>query len=335
MSFQSIIAQDQAIGMLRSSLRNQRLSHAYLFSGPSGTGKRRAAMAFAQAIYCTELDDDACGHCIECRKVEHGNHPDLQLVEPDGQFIKIDQIRTLQRDFAYRTSGARHKVYVIVHADRMTMEAANSLLKFLEEPTHAVVAVLVSDNGHAVLPTLQSRSQWVSFVPMSPKAIYATLKAEGATDALALPAAHLVSGIDAAREIIQLNWFAEIRNVMIKLMKECLNGPASASIAIQTMVIKTELSDRVDTLLDLLVLWFKDMINVQSGRREQLVFVDQEDWLARQAYTREASEWIECMEVALDAKRRLRSHVSSQLALEQCFIRIIQQQDHTSRSATF
>lgn len=99
MSFQQIMGQQSAKQMLQSSLRRKAISHAYLFSGPAGSGQRKTAITFAKAIFCTELEDDACGQCLECRKVDHGNHPDLTMLAPDGNNIKIDQIRDLQRIF--------------------------------------------------------------------------------------------------------------------------------------------------------------------------------------------------------------------------------------------
>lgn len=322
MSFQSITGQERAINMLRSSLRNRRLSHAYLFSGPAGTGKRKAAESLAQALFCVEQSDDACGHCAECRKVENGNHPELQIIEPSGTNIKLEQIRSLQRDFAFKAGPSYYKIYIIVDADRMTKEAANSLLKFLEEPIAGIIGILLSNNGQAIIPTLRSRSQLIPFVPMSPQFMYESLVQEGHPAALVRPAVHLASGIDGARQMFQMNWFAEVRDVMIRLMQEHVNRIASASVAIQQLVMKTEIADHIDILLDLSALWFKDFIHIQTGRRERVVFVEQADWIAQHSYTRDTSHWVYCMEHALEAKRRLRSHVNPQLVLEQFMIRI-------------
>lgn len=135
MKLAAIPGQEKAKQILQHALRSGRVSHAYLFAGPSGTGKLQAALAFAQALFCLSGGDDACGECLECRKFEHGNQPDLHRIVPDGQSVKLGQIQELQREMSYRTSdsGSR-KVYVIEKADSMTLQAANSLLKFLEEP---------------------------------------------------------------------------------------------------------------------------------------------------------------------------------------------------------
>jgi DNA polymerase III subunit delta' len=178
-SFQQIAGQTRAKQLLQNGLRHSKVSHAYIFAGPSGTGRKQMARTFAQALFCETMQDDACGACLSCRKVEHGNHPELFWIEPDGASIKIDQIRELQHQFAYRSAGAGTKIYVIQEADRMTVQASNSLLKFLEEPQSPAVAILITENGQALLPTIQSRAQWVAFTPMAPSDMEQVLTAEG------------------------------------------------------------------------------------------------------------------------------------------------------------
>src|SRR5690606_24330517 len=125
--------------------------HAYLFTGPAGTGKLALANRFAKALCCLQLIDGvACGNCGECRKFDHGNQQDVLYLAPDGQSIKIDQIRQLQRNMVYRTTSSKRMVYIVEQAHKMTVQAANSLLKFLEEPVSPVVAILLTNNDQAV-----------------------------------------------------------------------------------------------------------------------------------------------------------------------------------------
>lgn len=322
MSFQQVIGQEKAKQVLQNGLRKHRISHAYIFHGPSGTGKKQMAYALAKAIFCLKLEDDACGECVECRKIEHGNHPNLHWIEPDGQSIKIDQIRELQKEFAYRAALSQTKIYIIGQADRMTVQAANSLLKFLEEPQSNVVAILITENGQALLPTIRSRAQWVPFTPMIPKEMASILLQEGLPAALVQPGVHLASGLAGAREIIQWNKFAEMLTVMIQLAKESLLQNHSALLSAHQLIIKTELVNHIETLLSLFILWFKDMVHVHWNRKEQLVFIDQADWISAHAFDHEVSFWVACMEQALELKKRLRFHVNPQLALEQFIISI-------------
>ncbi|GIP36312.1 DNA polymerase III subunit delta' [Paenibacillus sp. J2TS4] len=320
MSFEAIAGQAQAKRILQNGLRTGRLSHAYIFSGPAGSGRREMATALTKAIYCTEQIDDSCGQCLNCRKVEHNNHPDLVWIEPDGASIKIDQIRELQKEFAYRATAAHTKIYVLNEADRMTIQAANSLLKFLEEPITKIVAVLITENGHALLPTIQSRAQWISFVPMNPLEMSAILKEEGLPPTLVSSAVHLTAGLKAARELAAADWFAEARNTVLQLAKESLTKLPSAMITLQQKVFKANLAEHMETLIDLWMLWLKDMVRLRCGHKENLVYIDQTDWMSPLALSREVEYWIQGMERAVEVRKRIRFHANPQLTLEKWMI---------------
>ncbi|MCD1261911.1 DNA polymerase III subunit delta' [Paenibacillus athensensis] len=320
MSFQTIRGQAAARQLLQNGLRRGKLSHAYIFSGPVGTGRMEMAMALAKAIYCKTSIDDACGECLECRKVEHGNHPDLHIVQPDGASIKIEQIRELQKEFAYRATASGTKIYMLQQADKMTVQAANSLLKFLEEPASQVVAILITENGSALLPTIQSRAQWIAFTPMPREELVEALLADGHPAALALPAAHLTAGLLAARELITANWFAEMRNVVLQLAKETATRFPSSLLTLQQKVIKTELADHMSSLFDLLILWFKDMVQLRLERRDKLVYADQLDWMGSLALSRDVAEWVRMMEQAVDLQKRLRFNANAQLVVEKMLV---------------
>lgn len=322
-SFEQIAGQARAKQLLQNGLRHSKVSHAYIFAGPSGTGRKQMARTFAQALYCETMQDDACGTCLSCRKVEHGNHPELFWIEPDGASIKIDQIRELQHQFAYRSAGAGTKIYVIQEADRMTVQASNSLLKFLEEPQSPAVAILITENGQALLPTIQSRAQWVAFTPMAPADMERVLIAEGLSKELVRCAVQLTSGLDAARTMSQLNEFAETRNAVLQLMKDAVSKLPIIG-AIQQKVIKTDVSDRLDLLFDMIILWLKDMIHVCSGKKDRVVYIDQVDWMASHAFTRSAGTWVACMEKAIESRKRVRFNANAQLVLEQFFFAVQQ-----------
>lgn len=322
MSMEQLAGQWKAKRILQHALQTGKVSHAYLFYGPAGTGRMALAHAFAKALFCTTGRDDACDQCLECRKFDNGNQPNLISIVPDGQSIKIDQIRGLQRELAYRGSGTSRKIYIIERAETMTLQAANSLLKFLEEPLSPVVAILITDNGQAVLPTIRSRTQWVPFLPFSTSEMLQALIEEGSPSVLARAAVQLSSGLDGAREIIQQNQFAEIRNVVIQLGKESLTRFTAAMISAQQQFFKTELSEHSQLLLSLFVLWFKDMIQFQAGRQENMVYIDQLEWISKHAFSRSIESWISCIEHTLEAGKRIRSNVAPQLAVEQLFVNL-------------
>lgn len=165
MAFQDIIGHQMVIELFKRALVNQRVNHAYIFIGPEGVGKEMTALQFAKALNCLEMNDDSCGHCRSCRKFVSGNHPDFQIIQPEenSQTISIEQIRDLQKDVVYKPYESRWKIYLIPEAEKMTLEAANCLLKTLEEPPEYVVIILVTAQKDGLLSTLVSRCQLIQF----------------------------------------------------------------------------------------------------------------------------------------------------------------------------
>lgn len=322
MAFRHITGQDRAKKLLQTALRTGKVSHAYLFAGPIGSGRKAMAHAFAQALLCERGGDDACGECLSCRKIEHGNHPDIHVVSPTGATVKIEQIRELQRELSYRSAGAGYKIYVIEDSETMTVQAANSLLKFLEEPLSPVVAILIASGPQAVLPTIRSRSQLIAFTPGDRETLEAALVAEGKPPLLARAAVQLAAGLDAARRLSEENGFAEIRNVVIQLGKESSSSFPGSLLTAQQRVFKTELAEHIELLLQMTALWYRDMIYVMTGRHSQMVFSDQADWIGKEAYRRPIEAWVSAMEAALGAARRIKANVQPQLALEQFLVNV-------------
>jgi len=156
--FAAVAEQEEAKALLRSALA-EGPAHAYLFHGPSGVGKRKAALLFAGEL----LGD--------LRRVEQHSHPDLYLLEPVGDQIRIDDTRALRRDLHMRPFEAKWRVYLIFSAETMNREAADALLKDLEEPPTYAVFVLVASDPRRISTTIHSRCQAVSFHRLSEQAI--------------------------------------------------------------------------------------------------------------------------------------------------------------------
>ncbi len=167
--FEEIIGNNQIKQMLTKSIHNETLSHSYLFIGIQGIGKKMLAMEFAKNILCTEKEqDNTCKSCIE---FESNNHPDFMYVEPEGNSIKIEQIRVLQKKIQEKPIISNKKVYIINDADTMTIEAQNCLLKTLEEPPEFATIILIGSNENAFLATIKSRCMILRFQPIADEEI--------------------------------------------------------------------------------------------------------------------------------------------------------------------
>ena len=166
MNFNDIIGQQFIINALKSAWNSQKISHAYLFEGPGGIGKKTVARVFAQRLMCSENTDDidACGQCSNCVMFKAGTHPDFHFFSTENETIKVDEIRDLFEAVCITPHYSDRKVYVIDKADKMNVQAQNCILKTLEEPPDNVVIMLTADNPEVLLETILSRVIKYSFI---------------------------------------------------------------------------------------------------------------------------------------------------------------------------
>lgn len=164
--FENIIGNIPIKNMLEQAITNQKVSHSYLFIGISGIGKKMLATEFAKAVLCLE-QNKICNTCKSCVEFDSNNNPDFLYVKPEGNSIKIEQIRELQKKIQEKPIISSKKVYIIDDADLMTKEAQNCLLKTLEEPPEFATIILIGSNENAFLTTIKSRCMILHFKPIA------------------------------------------------------------------------------------------------------------------------------------------------------------------------
>ena len=168
--FEQILGNKKITEQLTNSIKIGNISHSYLFLGTQGIGKKMIAKEFAKMILCTS-EDKYCGVCKSCIEFDTDNNPDFSIIEPDGNSIKIDQIREFQKKVSEKPIISQRKVYIINDSDKMTVEAQNCLLKTLEEPPEFVTIILVGTNENAFLSTIKSRCMILHFEEISEEEI--------------------------------------------------------------------------------------------------------------------------------------------------------------------
>lgn len=172
--FKNIIGNEAIKQRLAKSIENETISHSYLFIGTQGIGKKKLAKEFAKKILCLEKEQNS--NCKSCIEFESNNHPDFMCIQPDGNSIKIEQIRFLQKKIQEKPIIANKKVYIIDEADTMTTEAQNCLLKTLEEPPDFATILLIGSQENAFLPTIKSRCMILYFQPIEDEKIKQYMK---------------------------------------------------------------------------------------------------------------------------------------------------------------
>ncbi|MCM3719899.1 DNA polymerase III subunit delta' [Fictibacillus phosphorivorans] len=316
--------QPRVVKLLKNSIKKQRLAHAYIFEGAHGTGKMAVATALAKAFLCRNAEEgNPCENCTNCKRITSGNHPDVHIISPEGQSIKIDQIRGLQKEFAYSGMESSKKVYIVEHADKMTVQAANSLLKFLEEPGSDTIAILLTEQVHSLLDTIRSRAQTLSFSPLAPEGISQKLLEDEIPKPVAALAASLTSDYAEALEICREEWFAQARAKVIQLTEELRLRPDYCLVVLQDQYLSFfKEKEQLRLALNLLLIWYRDLLSIHLSQSEKVVFFDQLQVLEQQALQTSQKRTGEALQAILTAQARLRSNVSPLMVMEQLVLRL-------------
>jgi len=166
----NILGHQWAVDLLQAHLIHQRLRHAYLITGPTGVGRRTLAVWFAQAINCSTppTPGEPCQQCRNCRQIADMQHPDLSVVQadPPGSILKVEPVRELQRTLALTPYQAENRIALLLRFEEANLNAANALLKTLEEPPPNVVMILTAQSQEDLLPTIVSRCESVRLRPL-------------------------------------------------------------------------------------------------------------------------------------------------------------------------
>ena len=239
--FDNLIDQEHVISVLREAVsasadisnQSQEMTHAWLFTGPPGSGRSNAALAFAAALVCKSA---GCNDCIDCKTALAGTHADVELVKTEGLSIKIDEVRDLITRASWSPAVGNYRVVVIEDADRLTESAANALLKVIEEPGLRTVWLLCAPSATDVLPTIRSRTRSLVLRTPSVAAVAALLEEEKFSSAMANFAARASQGhIGRARHLAKSEDARNRRQAILKISL-LITDVASAFKAAQVLV---------------------------------------------------------------------------------------------------
>lgn len=316
--------QPRIVPLLMKAIEKNRLVHAYLFEGNRGTGKEEVALQLVKSYFCTKrVGANACQSCIDCRRIDSGNHPDVHFVRPEGQSIKKQQVDFLQKEFTYRGVESHKKAYIVHDADLLTASAANSLLKFLEEPTLPTLAILLTTKGQQVLPTIQSRCQHFVFSPLPKQLFSRVLEEKGHSPTMSHFLASLTTSEEEIEQLCEGEWIVQARNVVLQLMKERVSRPSQLLFTLQEKwlpLCKERWQHRVG--LDMILLWLKDLLYMKIGKVDSLTYIDKKEELEQQVLSLSLDEINEHIRAVFEAKKHLSANVNAQLFMENLLLRI-------------
>ncbi|HSE38670.1 MAG TPA: DNA polymerase III subunit delta' [Blastocatellia bacterium] len=231
MPFSTLIGNDRIKTLLRRAVAEERIGQSLLMAGPRGVGKHSFAIAVAQALNCEQVNlGEPCGQCVPCRKIARGEHADVRTIlresqdplvkkESRSQFIKIEQTRALAEQAQFRPYEGRRRVFIIDDAEWMRHEAANSLLKTLEEPPDTSLLILITAKPFSLLDTIRSRCLLLSFAPLSAAEIEEHLQTIKKSSDESRLRARLSGGSIGRAIALNLNEYREVRSVLLEIVE--------------------------------------------------------------------------------------------------------------------
>jgi DNA polymerase-3 subunit delta' len=364
MPLADVIGQDAAVATLKSALVRDAVPQSYLFVGPEGVGKTTTAVELTRALLCLRpaADRDACGACVNCRRVAEGQHPDMARVAPDGEFTRMWQLWSrpghppgVLETLPFLPIAGRKRVYLFERADTMNEESANSLLKALEEPPGYVQFVLCAASPSAVLPTILSRCQMVRFRPAPTATIAGWLvQRQGmSVEEARVLAAYAQGAPGRALRLSQTPELREQREGLLSLAERIAHSPSIAAFRLAEELRaaakppavgggkgkkgaaaaetapedageeKTARGD-LTRALDVLAAWHDDLLSVAiRGAQAPVVHEERRNALVKAASLYRVEQIAENVETLFQFRRYLARNANAQLATEAMMLKLV------------
>ena len=300
MYFENIKGQQFAKKYLSNSLKSNMISHAYMFEGPSGVGKNTLARELSRIL-------------LEMENLF--NSPDYIEIKPDGNSIKIAQIRKMQTDILVKPYKS-YKIYVFDEAQKMTVEAQNALLKTLEEPPKYAIIILITNNKESLLDTIKSRCEIIKFTPIPIKDIADYLVKTGVDEKRASLLANFSRGsMQKAIELSESEAFYIMREEIQKYIDTFLNGNLIDIMEVQNGIEKYK--DQIINVLDLMINYFRDIIMVKENIDNSMIInLDKLVFIKNMSKKITYSQLSKIIDIIEETKNKLRSNCNFNISIQ-------------------
>lgn len=311
---------------IKQMIENNKLSHAYLFHGAAGSPKQEAARYFVHSLFCEQKVIGGCQVCVACRQIISHNHPSLLWVASEENSFKIEQTREIQRAMNYLSVAGEYRVAVLEAAEKLTTEAANSLLKFLEEPEDNLIIILLIEDLEKVLPTIKSRCQKLFFDLPGVADVQVELIAKGLEAIVAERMASVWQDLTLILSIHERNKFAIMYNLVVLLSDDLINNRYRFVMALnQQWFVKIEdekpTQREHEALVEFMIEWFYEWLIRSLGCSTASKLIDEQQWLKLQG--RLASKKLQfVIEELMQLRANMSKKYNTQLMIEATLLKI-------------
>ena len=294
--FANILGNEKIKESLQNSVKAERISHSYLFIGTDGIGKKMIASEFAKMILCLDKNNKYCNNCKSCIEFDTNNNPDFKIIKPDGNSIKIEQIREIQDKIAEKPIISNKKVYIIDDADKMTQEAQNCLLKTLEEPPEYATIILIGSNETAFLSTIKSRCIILHFKKIKDEEIAKFIREKYQIE---IDNQNLLKAAQGSiGKAIQIKEDEEIYSKIDEIISNLENADNIDILKMAEIIYKSK--DKINDILEYM----------------NIIFID---------IAKKSNKYANCINIVEDAKKRLQSNVNFDMCIDNMLLNLWEQ----------
>lgn len=318
--FADIIGHEQIIEHLRSAIKMNKVSHAYILNGAERSGKMMLAEAFAMALQCEAHGTEGCMECRSCRQAMGRNHPDIIYVTHDKpNTISVDDVRRQLNDTVDvkpYSESSRYKIYIVDEAEKMNEQAQNALLKTIEEPPAYVVILLLTTNGEAFLQTIRSRCVMLNLKAVADDKIHRMLMQRyQIVDYKADVCVAFAQGnVGRAIALAASGEFNELKDHMVRLVRRI--GDLEI-YDLMSEVKEIQEFQAPDDFFDLMLMWYRDVLLCKASQGQgKLIFQDQAHEIQRQAGNCSYGGLEKILAAIEKARRRFRANVNQEMSME-------------------
>ena len=319
MNWHDVIGHEDVIAELKTIMRQGRMPHAVLFIGSEGIGKQLVARIMAASLFCEKQNGTPCGECFSCRQFFSNQHPDFFSLSPEGNSIKIEQIRQLQGEISLSPYLADKRIVIIDKAELMTVQSANSLLKTLEEPQGDVIFILLAHSRQSLLDTILSRCQVFNFQPLKVSVLaQALLSKDIDKDKVDILARLSDGSIGKALELWEKNGL-QLRKQAIEVL-DCID--LDDIWRVSTALSELERNRLLEVLEYLSMLW-RDMLVLHEECNGELIYnIDMKEILNNKSDAWSTRRLLAALQLLSKVRMSLKSNANARLAMESFLLKL-------------
>lgn len=323
--FRDIVGHKAIIEHLQEAIELKKVSHAYIFEGEKGSGKKELADAFSRALNCEKHETDSCGECHSCAQAKSHSHPDIIWVEHEKEnVISVDEVRQkINNDIAIKPYSGPYKVYIVDEAEKLNEQAQNALLKTIEEPPAYAVIILLTTNIGVFLPTIVSRCITLHLKPVEYKEVekYISTHVDIDPEKVKFLVKYSMGNIGKAMRLAESEEFDEMRKDCVHLLKYIDEMTEYEVIEYMKSLAKYKLE--MTEFLDMMMMWYRDVLLLKAtGNINQIIFSEEYGKIKEQTIYK-SYEQINNILIAFEtAKKRLRANANFDTTIELLLWRI-------------